>query len=216
MAEGALLTTTGWALWVGKYLAQRARPAAKSGLPEQEQKFTLSQLWDAFKRLFRVVPLETWAEIFKVPLPGIDQLVKAVSETLSWLLINTDLEGKMINRSVRRAQRMILTLEPQFRRSAGVSLRQSLARMLFNNAEAHLGVMPIPYAVLMAANLDFNPRWDAAEIRRWLDGSARQNVDARMVMLTRLDRSVKHNVSTLVSAAVHSLGLRPPEGLEWT
>jgi hypothetical protein len=35
-------------------------------------------------------------------------------------------------------------------------------------------------------------------------------------MLARMDTSVKHNVSTLVSTAVHSLGMRPPEGLEWT
>ncbi|MBN1954426.1 MAG: hypothetical protein JW900_05170 [Anaerolineae bacterium] len=216
LAEGALLTTTGWSLWVGEYLAQRARPATGPGPQQQPRRLRLSQLWDALRRLFRVVPLETWAQILGTPFPGIDQLVQGVSETLNWLLMNTDMDGRMINWSVRRAQRMATALEAQGREVAGISLRESLARLLISSVEANLGVMPIPYAVLMAANLDFDADWDAGEIRRWLDGDARQNVDARLVMLTRLDRSVKHNVSSLVSAAVHTLGLQPPEELEWT
>jgi len=35
-------------------------------------------------------------------------------------------------------------------------------------------------------------------------------------MLTKLDRSVKHNVTTLMSTAVHVLGLTPLEGMRWT
>lgn len=216
MVEGAVLTTTGWSLWIGEYLAQRARPGSGADVPQPGQRLRLSQLWDAFKRLFQVVPLETWAEILGTPLPGADRLVHGVSETLNWLLLNTDMDMRMINWSVRRAQRMVVGLEPTFQQSAGFSLRRALARMVFSNAEARLGVMPLPYAVLMAANLDFDPAWDAAEIRRWLDGDARQNVDARMVTLTRLGPSVQHNVSSLVSAAAHSLGLKPPEGLQWT
>lgn len=215
MSEGAIITTAGWARWIGEYLARRTRAPGSVPLDDGSQ-MDLSQFWNALQRLLRVVPLESWAEILGTPVPGLDRLFQGFKETLNWLLLNTDMDFQIVNRCVRRCQRTVTSPKLQDRHELGISLPDRLTQMMFNNVEARLGVMPVPYAVLIAANVSFDPRWSASEIRRWIDGDARQNIDTRLMMLARMDTSVKHNVSTLVSTAVHSLGMRPPEGLEWT
>ena len=216
LAEGAMFTTTGWSLWVGEYLSRRSRSDPALDGDDCQQPFRLTQLWDALKRLFRIVPLSTWTQLLGIPILGIDQIVHAIAEIIGLILSNSDLDTRMVIARVRRMQRLALGLEEEARQRVGFSLHDAFSRMLIGNIEAKLGVMPVPYAVLMAANVEFDPQSDADEIRSWLDSDARQNIDARLVMLSRMDSSVKHNVSTVVSAAVHGLGLRPPEGLEWT
>jgi hypothetical protein len=97
-----------------------------------------------------------------------------------------------------------------------ISIQQMLSQAILGKVEAHLGPMLVPYAVLLAANLDFSDQRDAEDLRKWLDADVWQNVDARLVMLTKLDSSVKHNVTTLMSTAVHELGLAPLDGMQWT
>lgn len=215
MSESALFATKGWALWIGEYLVRQTQ-ALRASSSKQEGRLRLSQLWDAVKRLFRVVPLEIWTVILGVPIPGLDQFAQAVSETLSWLLLNTSLDARITNWHMRRMQRLALGVKPYEAQLGGISIENMLSRILLSKVEAHLGAMLVPYAVLLAANLDFSARSDAEEIRQWLDADVWQNVDARLLMLTKLDRSVRHNVTTLMSTAVHELGLAPLEGMQWT
>lgn len=216
MDESAMFTTAGWGLWIGDYLAQRTRAATRSGPSGESGELRLSQFWDALKRLFKVVPLEIWAALLGMPIPGLDRLVKGFSETLSWLLMNTDLEARMTNWHMRRMQRVVLGVKPYESRLGGFSLEKMLSQVLLGKVEAHLGSMLVPYAVLLAANLDFSGRDQDEDLREWLDADVWQNVDARLVMLTKLDPSVRHNVTTLMSTAVHELGLTPLEGMQWT
>jgi len=216
LAESALFTSAGWAIWIGDYLARRVRVAEKS-LPQGEAgRMTLSQVWDAIKRLARLVPLETWAQLLGAPILGLDRLYESLSETLRWLLLSTTLEGQLINGHTRWMQRSTLYLEPLAQQRLGFSLRGELGQLLLSKVEAHLGPMLVPYAVLLAANLDFEEQQEAEALRAWLDEDVWQNVDARLNMLTKLDRSVKHNVTTLMSTAVHALRLQPLEGMQWT
>jgi len=216
MSESAMFTTTGWSQWIGEYLAQRAQSSKGSESTEKDRQLRLSQLWDALKRLFRVVPLELWAAMLGTPIPGLDRLVKGLSETLSWLLLNTDLEADITNWHMRRMQCVALMAKRYEPELGGISIQGMLSQVLLGKVEAHLGPMLVPYAVLLAANLDFSGRGDADDLRRWLDADVWQNVDARLLMLTKLDSSVKHNVTTLMSTAVHELGLAPLEGMRRT
>jgi hypothetical protein len=130
--------------------------------------------------------------------------------------MNTDLEARMTNWHMRRMQRVALGVKPYESRLGGFSLEKMLSQVLLGKVEAHLGSMLVPYAVLLAANLDFSGRDQDEDLREWLDADVWQNVDARLVMLTKLDPSVRHNVTTLMSTAVHELGLTPLEGMQWT
>lgn len=216
MSESAMFTTSGWSQWIGEYLAQWAKSNRGAETTEKNRQLRLSQLWDALKRLFRVVPLELWAAILGTPIPGLDRLIRGVSETLSWLLLNTELESDITNWHMRRMQRVALAAKPYETYLGDISIQQMLSQAILGKVEAHLGPMLVPYAVLLAANLDFSDQRDAEDLRKWLDADVWQNVDARLVMLTKLDSSVKHNVTTLMSTAVHELGLAPLDGMQWT
>ena len=216
MSESAMFTTTGWSQWIGEYLAQRARSTEEFKPTEKNRQLRLSQLWDALRRLFRVVPLELWAAMMGTPIPGLDRLVRGVKETLSWLLLNTDLEADITNWHMRRMQCVALMAKRYEPELGSISIQSMLSQALLGKVEAHLGPMLVPYAVLLAANLDFSGRGDADDLRQWLDADVWQNVDARLLMLTKLDRSVKHNVTTLMSTAVHELGLAPLDDMQWT
>jgi len=216
LAESALFTSAGWAAWIGDYLAHRVRAPEGSEPPQGVSRLTLSQIWEALKRLSHLIPLETWAQILGAPILGLDRLYDSISETLRWLFMTTSWEGKMTNRYTRRMQRITLTLEPLAQQHLNFSLQRALSHITLNKVEAHLGPMLVPYAVLLAANLDFHEEESAERIHVWLEEDVWQNVDARLIMLTKLDRSVKHNVTTLMSTAVHVLGLTPLEGMRWT
>lgn len=216
MSESAMFTTTGWSQWIGEYLAQRVRLSQRFEPAEKDRQLRLSQLWDALKRLFRVIPLELWAAMLGTPIPGLDRLVRGVKETLSWLLLNTDLEADITNWHMRRMQRVALAAKRYEAELGGISIQSMLSQALLGKVEAHLGSMLVPYAVLLAANLDFSRREDADDLRQWLDADVWQNVDARLLMLTKLDRSVRHNVTTLMTTAVHELGLAPLDDMQWT
>lgn len=216
MSESAMFTTTGWSLWIGEYLAQRTPSDSGSEGRARRGDLRLSQLWDALKRLVQVVPLELWASLLGTPVPGLDRLMRGFSETLRWLLLNTELDASLTNRHMRLLQKAALLAERYQFEVGGVSIRAMLSQNLLSRVEAHLGPMLVPYAVLLAANLDFSGREDVDELRQWLDADVWQNVDARLLMLTKLDASVRHNVTTLMSTAVHELGLAPLDGMQWT
>lgn len=217
LAESALFTSAGWADWIGAHLARRVRMPENAQPPQGTTRLTLTQIWEALKRLSRLIPLSTWILILgNTPIVGLDRILDNVSETLRWLFMTTSWEGKLANRHMRRLQRIALTLEPLAQKHLNFSLQRALSHTTLNKVEAHLGPMLVPYAVLLAANLDFEEEQPAESIRAWLEEDVWQNVDARLIMLTKLDRSVKHDVTTLMSTAVHALGLAPLEGMRWT
>ena len=216
LAESAFFTSAGWASWIGDYLAHRVRVPEAVQPPREAGRLTLSQVWDAIKRLSRLIPLETWAQLLGAPILGLDQFYEGISETLRWLFLHTAWEGKITGWHTRRMQTITLALEPLAQKHLRLSLHKEISRITLSRVEAHLGPMLVPYAVLLAANLDFQEEQSAERIRAWLEEDVWQNVDARLNMLTKLDRSVKHNVTTLMSTAVHVLGLTPLEGMRWT
>lgn len=213
LLEAVALTADGWAWWVGKYLAQRAAPDPQLDAADAQEGVRLSPVLDGLQRIFRVIPLEMWAQILGFPVPGLDRLVNGLSETLNWLFLNTEMDERIINRNVRRLQKPVMQIGPlRFELS---SQRDWISHYLLRNVEAKLGPMAVPYAVLLAANVDFSAAGSATDIRERLDTDLKLNVDSRLILLTRLGRTVQHNVTSLVGAAIHELGMRPPEKMQW-
>jgi hypothetical protein len=188
------LTEEGWPLWVGEYLAWRTDTSGE-GLPVRTG-FRLAQLVDGIEHLIGIVPWE---------------LVSGLLEAVRWIFLQTEIGPTLIHKSTRRLQKLYVRDDPR-----ACQLRTHIAQTLVGKLEARLGVLPLPYAMIMAGNLTYDlrhsrPEQIAERARRY----PRQNLDSRVAMLSFLDPMVKYDVSTMVSAAWHEFELEPPSALQW-
>jgi hypothetical protein len=189
------LTEEGWSSWVGEYLAWRSDPVgAELGV---RTGFRLAQLVDGIEHVVGIVPWE---------------LVSGLLEAIRWIFLQTEIGPSLIHESTRRLQKLYAGDDPRICR-----LRSQIARMLMGKLEARLGVLPLPYAMILAGNVTYDlTKSSAGRIAERARRYPRQNLDSRVAMLSFLDPMVKYDVSTTVSAAWHEFELEPPSTLQWT
>ena len=198
----ASFTEAGWTRWVSDYLAQRADPSA--GDTGVHTDIRLAQLWDAAEHLVRIVPL--------------DEVVGGLLDAIRWLFLESEAGPTLIHKGVRvfqslqehkQADQVLMAV-------ARMPVRTLLGRLLMGKLEARLGMLSLPYAMLIAGNLTYDLEHSPPhQIEQRATQYPRQNVDTRLAMLGFLDPVVKHNVSTMVSAARHEFELEPPPTLQW-
>ncbi len=197
--EYALLLETGWAAWIGQVVTQAARREKLGGW--ERPSFSNREFWQIMKSTVgeMVSELPFW-DMF-LPLTG------GVKE-----LVSTHEDGQdFVHRQLNRSRTAVLKVEDKVQRLTGHSYVAWLSRAVLDKVESRVGSFCMPYAILIAANVEYD--LDAPALDTLPNNPAmfpHGSIDTRLWLLSYLDESVRYDVSSMAIMAMDRLKLASP------
>lgn len=201
----AQLVEPGWTMWITETVTQAAR---RHHLGKWEQPaFSHKDFWQILKDSVgeAVAELPGWE--LGLPILGGLQLLTARHEQGVQLIHNN------LNRA-RRATQEIDRQLARYRPALSGTATIWLSRVILDRVESKVGGFCMPYAVLIAAHVDYD--LNAANLAALPNNPAifpQSSTDTRFWLLSYLDEAVKYDVSTMAIAALDRLYLDGPPQL---
>jgi hypothetical protein len=195
-----ILTESGWCDWVWQFVLYKAHSAF--GLPKHEH--PLSKIVEVLPKLMMTLPLSI------NPFGLSFDIAKLIDLFNCLVLDQTSVVPNTINAMVLYIQRLC-DQEPRLLANfLHMPVRQYFGRLCIARLEVHVGIHPLPYALLIASNLPFAiARPDRPE--QFLETSEQDpnlNPDTRLLRLSGINKQVKHDPDVMIAAAAETLNLR--------
>ncbi len=197
-----ILLKTGWMDWVWQYVMFKAHhPVGR--LVEKPRTVYIFEL---FTKLHHLFPIH-------ISVAGVSLQFKALADLFKFLVLDHSEVAPHVNHQViLHLQKVCVEHDHQVRKLTEIPLSRILGRLYYAWLEHQVGILPVPYATLIAAyepQIDLNSL-SALEYQIYVEKDPRHDPDARLAMLSRLDDKVKYNRRSMFTAAWEQLKLEGP------
>ncbi|MBN1954142.1 MAG: hypothetical protein JW900_03730 [Anaerolineae bacterium] len=198
-------TEEGWATWVDEYMLWQA---AQNGLvdaaaaPKPGAQYTLQQVGQVLSAVHRRAP-------------EFRDVVQRMDEAIRVLLVSPDPpeDLSLLFSAVRTWQQEAQLLDDAFAQMTGQPALYVLGYLLLRRLEVRLGWRNLPYAVAIAANVEYDlDNSSVTDLERLVASDPRLNVDARLALLSCLELQPGQGMSDLARQARERLSLAVPKG----
>ena len=188
------LLEEGWATWVETYLEQLILGAG------QHPRHRLQAVIRAIEDLPRSIQDRR-------------QVQGALMSALNALFTPDEIPFPVLHQAVMTIAVLGGSLDAYFTPTFGQPLRYAVGELLLTQAEMNLGERCLPYVVLVAANVSFDPsRFSLTDLRELFGREARLNPDFRLTALSRIHLEAENSIRELVQRAEIELSFTvPPE-----
>ena len=188
------LLEEGWATWVETYLEQLILGAG------QHPRHRLQAVIRAIEDLPRSIQDRR-------------QVQGALMSALNALFTPDEIPFPVLHQAVMTIAVLGGSLDAYFTPTFGQPLRYAVGELLLTQAEMNLGECCLPYVVLIAANVSFDPsRFSLTDLRELFGREARLNPDFRLAALSRIHLEAENSIRELVQRAEIELSFTvPPE-----
>jgi hypothetical protein len=182
----------GWATWIEKYLEVHLFHTSN---PLQH---SLNNLIGAIQQL----PKE---------IPNVEHLKEALMQSLGIVLGDEDQTMKEILQAVYFLADTGGILDEYFMSCIHQPLRYALGELICKKCEANLGELCVPYAVLIAGNVTFDPtKISATDLSNLLLNDPRLNPDTRLVAISRMKLETPGDIKELTKRVNSELSFSIP------
>ena len=184
----------GWATWIETFLGTMLLNHG------QHPKYNVQMLADAVQN-------------FPRNLPDRRDIVENALSALQILFGEQDYPPEMLHKAILFMRILGEALDAYFYSALGQPLWYALGEQLVLQVAVKQGALCAPYALLIAANMTFDPgQISLSDLQLLLDGDHRLNPDARLVAISRICLQEMNNVAALAQKAwdVYSF-TAPPE-----
>lgn len=190
------LLEEGWATWVETFLAANLM---ESGV---HPRHSIEAIVQAIENL----PGE---------IPERGKIQGALYGALELLFGEEDVPIELIHQAVMTVEMLGSQLDAYFGSALGQPLRYAAGELIMVQAGANLGPVCVPYAVLIAANVSFDPEEiSLSDLREMFATKPNLNPDARLAALSRMRLEQTNSVSELAGRAESELSFSVPKELK--
>ena len=194
----------GWATWIEHYVTSRVYYTwdGQHAVPHPpQQAYKLADVWEAIERL-------------KLHHPTGE--VRIMLDDLSWALQVLFLADSPEVADVHRATLILQAVEQHLAQPMGQMLGQplpyALGDLTMQRIESQQGAFCVPYAVAVAANVDFGvSNMALADLHQLVHTDPRYNLDSRLLLLSQLRLDEPGSVRELTHRAREQLSLAVPD-----
>lgn len=184
----------GWATWIEGLM--REELFKKQNHP----RYALGDLIDTIKAL----PVQE---------EGIPQLQEALLQGLNILFTEASVSPGAILAAIKLMAQVGDPLEDFIMHRLGQPLRYVLGELICSQAEKNLGDLCVPYAVLISANVTFDPaKMSLSDLSGLFFNDPGMHPDSRLVLLSRLKPAKRDNIRELAELATEQLNMTVPAG----
>ncbi len=190
------LLEEGWSTWLETYMGASIMKSST------HPRYNLQQVIDAIQSL-------------PVDLPDCNEIQHSLLTAIVILFGDKDIPDETLLQAVLVFDFVDTGLDEFFEQKLGQPLRYAIGELMLIQAEANLGFQCVPYAVLLAANVTFDPvNMGLADLRELLCHDPRLNPDVRLAALSRLKLNPRNDVHVLVRQAAAELSFSIPVELK--
>lgn len=190
------LLEEGWATWVETYLAQSLLGFGP------HPRYALQTVLNAIQSL-------------PARLPERAETQPALLGALALLFGAEQVPIEMLHQAVMIIEVIGVGLDEVLGEKLGQPLRYAVGELLLAQAETNLGAQCVPYAALIAANVNFDPsQVGLSDLRDLLSRDPRLNPDARLAAISRLHPQAKDDVRGLAKMVAAQLSFSVPKELQ--
>jgi hypothetical protein len=162
----------------------------------EQPAFSRKDFWQILKEMSgEIVSEAQWLDML-IPTWG----------ALKKLRASHEVGQRRIHRQVNRLRAAANRLDPAFQKATGWSCAAWLSRLLLDRVESKVGSFCMPYALLIAHDVDYRAAHVAPD-------SPQGSVDTRLWLLSYLDEGVKYSISAMAIAAWEELKVSSPVAL---
>jgi hypothetical protein len=188
------LAEAGWTAWMTEMITQAARRQRMGGW--EQPAFSRKDFWQILKEMSgEIVSEAQWLDML-IPTWG----------ALKKLRASHEVGQRRIHRQANRLRAAANRLDPAFQKATGWSCAAWLSRLLLDRVESKVGSFCMPYALLIAHDVDYRAAHVAPD-------SPQGSVDTRLWLLSYLDEGVKYSISAMAIAAWEELKVSSPVAL---
>lgn len=192
----SLLVEEGWATWIESFLPSQIFSEAEA------RHYLIENVIQAIQAL----PEE---------IPNRSDLQGYLLGALALLFSDEDIPAQLLLEAALVIHFEGGKYDPYFGDALGQPLRYVIGDLLMVQAEGNLGPLCLPYAALIAANINFDPQGiSLSDLREMLFTKPQLNPDARLAALSRLRLQQPNSVAELLQRAEAELSFIAPQELK--
>lgn len=199
-----MLLKNGWQDWVWQYVMFKSHTPVSEKLVDRPRPGRIFELLARIQALFPM----------RVYLGGISLRVRSLLDLVKFVFLEqTEITPKAENMIVKTMGNLSFEYDPAISNKFGDSLSRIFGRLYFAALENKVGILSVPYAVLIASHLNFqdnNILTDAETYMNFTEADPRNNPNARLAMLSKIDSRVKYDPQAMFTAAWERLKLDGP------
>lgn len=192
----------GWSEWIWQFVEYKARRAVgtdKKSMPRP------GRLLEMIDRIVSVFPMTIDPFGIRIRVLGLLDLVKFL------FFEQTDIMTEGVHQALIKTHELCLLYDLQIEAKLGIRLSQVLGRLYFSQLETAVGIMSIPYAVLIIMHVPSLPGLPGSnEILEKVSMDLRMSPDTRLAQMARLDARIKYDPRAMFVAAWERFKLEGP------
>lgn len=198
--QASQLMEEGWSTWLEHYMIVRMFPAipAQSRPPE----YGLPDLVSLLNKVSRLQD-------------PVSEAAQAVRQSVQVLFAESDADAEAVHQAILGIHRFAPSLDERVSAELGQPLAYVLGYLLLRKLEASVGTLAVPYALLIAGNVEFGlDKVAVSDLVQTLVTDPRLNPDSRLALQTTLSLKRPGDLSELAGRAHEELSLAIPEALK--